>query len=76
MKNILLIVDIENIVKIYRRIFIIFVMKALSETELRAYLEAEKQEIINEYREFNEETIRMFIKEGKAERFHGKWFDN
>jgi len=46
----------------------------LSRKELRDYLEAEKQRVIDKYGEFTDRTIREFIEEGCAERFHDKYF--
>ena len=49
-------------------------MRELSEQELRAYLEAERQEIAEEYGELTEETVRNFVKDGRAEIFHDQYF--
>lgn len=73
MKNIFLRRYIENIEKIYKEIFIIFTMKALSKEELEDYLEAERREIIKGYNKFNEETAKDFAKK-RAESFHEEYF--
>lgn len=47
---------------------------ALSPEELKKYVEAEKQKIIEEYGILTEETIREFIKNHGAEKFHEEYF--
>ncbi len=48
--------------------------KFISDEELRNYLEAEKQRIVEEYGEFTEETISRFVREKGAERFHDEYY--
>jgi hypothetical protein len=64
----------ENIVNIYTEIKCVSIMETLSKKELKAYLEAEKQQIIEEYGEFDDRTIVRFVRNGGAERFHDKYF--
>lgn len=65
---------IENIVKFYRKKFIVILMEPLSRGELIDYLNAEKQRIREKYGEFSYDAAKAFIEEGCSERFHEEYF--